>query len=107
MRKAHLPWPRIAPAANQRMKRRGVMWRAERSLPELARIEAPAAHRCDGRDVQRLSLAERREQARQTLRQHAFARSGWPGHQQTMRARRRDGERTLGVLLALHVAQIQ
>ena len=56
--------------------------------------------------LQRFALGQRRQQARQPLRQHALAGTRRTDHQQAVLAGRRNLERALGVLLTPHFIQI-
>ena len=105
MRERNLAGPRVAAAADQRDGARRVMRRAVRAHPPCSRRK-PAGERGDRRGGERLFLGQRRQEARQPLREHRLAGAGRADHQQAVRAGCGDGERSLRGLLAAHVGEI-
>jgi hypothetical protein len=94
-------------AADQRRGRSAVMRSAIGPGGPARGIEPDAGsreHRCA---FQRLRLAHLRQNPRQAGSEHRLAGSWRPEHQQSMRARGGDLERTLGARLALDVAKVR
>ena len=58
------------------------------------------------RDDERLVLIQRRQDSGKTAGKHRLARSRRPAHEQVMPARGRDLERALGLLLAVHLGEV-
>ena len=82
--------------------------RAERPLAQQARAagqQSGDAVNLGGFDG--LGKGQRRQDARQPLRQHRLAGARRPDHEHVVPARRRDFERALGGGLAAHVAEIR
>ncbi len=107
VREADLSGLGAKPAADQRGQRGGVMRVAEWApARQLAVVQEPG-DRMNHADFQRLGRGQRRQQARQALRQHRLARSRRADHQQVVAASGRDLERALRRLLALDVGEVE
>src|SRR4051812_19187987 len=80
---------------------------AERPLAQQAAAAQPAGNGLDHAQLQRLSRLERRQDARQSRRQHRFPGTGWADQQQVVAGGGGDLQRPLGGLLTLDVAQVE
>ena len=100
-----LAGPRPRAAADQRRHAGRMVRRPERPVPrQSARRPARPRGSCTI-DTSSISAgSQRRQDRRQSLRQHRFARARRADHQQVVAAGRRDLQRALGALLALDVA---
>ena len=105
MRERDLARPRIAAAADQRDRRRGVMRRTQRPPTPILEPKA-ACERVDRGGLQCLVLGHRRQQPGQPLRKHRLARSGRAEHDQAVAAGCGDFERALRTGLSAHIGEI-
>src|SRR5690242_3785664 len=80
MRKRDLAGARVATAADQRNRRRGVMRRAIGAASPRFDPEA-AGQRLECGRLERLGLADRRQDAGVPLREHRLGGAGWAGHE--------------------------
>ena len=103
MRERHLARTRDAAAADHRHRRRRMMRTAERSrLHKAAAVLQEPRDAVDLRHLERFLPRHRRQNRRQTAREHRLARAWNADHQQVMPSRRRDLQSTLGEELPLH-----
>lgn len=105
VRQGDLARLRAAAAADQRRCRGGVVWLAERPLRPVAERDV-AGHRMDRRDLQRLVLAERRQQAGQAAGQERLAGARRAAEQEVVRAGGGNQQGALGRCLALYLGQV-
>ena len=107
LREAQLARAHVRAAADQRGRRRRVVRRAERpARHEPAAGRQDARHRLQPRDLERLVLDQRRQDAGQAPRQHRLAHPRRADHQQVVRTGGRDLERAPGERLAAHVVEV-
>ena len=107
MRKAHLSGPRDRPAADHRRRRGPVVRSAKRRLAEQARpIPEQARDRVDPRDLERLLPGERRQDRRQSSREHRLPGARRPLEQEVVGPGRGDLERAPAALLPADVGEI-
>ena len=104
---ARLARPRAGAASDDRGRRRSVVRSTERRRGHERRLWAEQS--CNGMDpgdLDRLRLAERRQDPGQPSREHRLARPGGPGEQEIVASRGCELERATRTLLAPHVCQI-
>ena len=107
VRQRHLARLGLDPAAGQGGHAGGVMGRPEwPGAGQLAARDQPG-HRMDHRGLQQLGGRQRRQDAGQALGHHRLARPWRTGKQQVVTAGGGDLQRPLGLLLALHLAQVR
>ena len=87
MREARLAWSRPRPAADDRRRRRRVMRRAERRLLDQRSIDREhAGDGVDPRHLERLRVPERRQDPRESSREHRLPRPRRAGEEQVVPA---------------------
>ena len=96
----------VRAAADERRVRAGVMRRTKRPRTTQAAVTQQAGDALDDRDLERLVVVERRQEARDRSRQQGLARAGRTDEQQVVAACERDLERPAGVLLAADIGQV-
>ena len=97
MREAHFAGARLRTAADDGARRRGVVWRAERPLARSRSASKPRVLTEAMDATSSASIAvERRQQARQSLREHALAGARWADQQEAVAAGGGDEQRALG-----------
>src|SRR4051794_30031018 len=107
MRETDFARSRPRAATNDGARRRAVMWSAEWTTPVVLRDKATRTHRGDTRHIQRFVGGERRQQARQALRQHALASPGRTHEKQAVGTGSRDQQRALRRGLPTHIRKVQ
>ena len=107
MGEGDLPGPGAEPATHERRHRGGMVRLPERAAAGEGAALQRARHRLDHGDVEQLARRERRQDRRQTGREHGFARARRTVHQQVVAAGRRDLEGALGTLLPPDVGEVR
>jgi len=105
MRQRNLAGARIAAAAHQRYRGRGVMGRAIRALSPTLQAKA-AGERLNRRSLQRIGFVHGRKDAGQPLREHRLAGAGRADHQEAVAAGSGDFQRALRVCLAFDFGEV-
>ena len=107
VREARLAWSRPRPAADDRRRRRRVMRRAERRLLDQRSIDREhAGDGVDPRHLERLRVPERRQDPRESSREHRLPRPRRACEEEVVPARGRDLERPPRALLAPHGREV-
>ena len=98
--------PRVQAAADQRRHARGMVRGAERTAVGQRAALYLAGDRSDHGDFEQFRWRQRRQNGRQSCRQHRFSRAGRSDHQEIVAAGGGDFERALGAFLALDVGEV-
>ena len=107
MRERDFTRPRVQAAADQRRHAGGMVWSSKRPpIGQRAAFDFAGDGR-DHRDFQKFGRRERWKNRRKPRRQHRFAGTRRPHHEEVVAAGRRDFERPLGAFLALDVGEIE
>src|SRR5919204_4620789 len=107
MRKRYLAWSWQVAPAHHGGRRRAVMRRAEWALAPARGLEAARRDGMDRRDLERFGFRERRQDAGKAPREHRLAGARRADHQHAVAPGGRHLQRALGVLLALHLAEVR
>jgi ADP-ribose pyrophosphatase len=98
---------RVRAAADDRLRRRAVVRRAERPhVHERPAGRQKSGDRLDTRHFDRLLGRERREDAREAAREHRLPGPGRTGEQEIVSTRCRELERAAGTLLPAHLREV-
>lgn len=106
VRQRHFPRSGFLPSADQSRHRRRMMRGTERAFGNQPPVAQQSGDRMNHADFQNFLGGHRRQQPRQTRRQHRFPRPRRTDHQQVVSARRGDFGGALGVFLPLDFPQV-